>query len=151
MAFCQKCGAQIEEGASFCAACGAPQNQQTAQFGAKAPITKRDPIVSTILTIVTCGIYGLYWYFCIVNDLNTASGDSEAPGAGMVLLLSIITCGIYGWVWLYKAGEKVDKIRVANGEAPSNSAILYLLLAFFGLGIVTYYLIQAELNKVAAN
>ena len=36
-----------------------------------------------------------------------------------------------------------------NGEAPSNSGLIYLLCAIFGLGIVAYALIQSELNKVA--
>ena len=66
-----------------------------------------------------------------------------------VVILTIVTCGIYGWVWLYKAGEKVDKIKELNGEAPSSSSVIYLLLAIFGLAIVAYALIQSELNKVA--
>ncbi len=64
-------------------------------------------------------------------------------------MLSLITCGIYSWVWLYNAGEKVDIIRTKRGESKSSSAITYLLLALFGLGIVDYCLIQIELNKVA--
>ena len=68
-----------------------------------------------------------------------------------VILLSIVTCGIYGIIWLFNAGQKVDNIRQKNGEAPSGSGTTYLLLSLFGLGIVVYYMIQTELNKVAAN
>lgn len=127
------------------------QQPTFANNGVKAPIVNRNIVTCIILTIVTCGIYGLYWYFCIINDLNTASETPDDASAGMVLLLSIVTCGIYGWIWLYKAGEKVDKIRERNGEAPSNSSLIYILLAVFQLGIVDYCLIQTELNKVAAN
>lgn len=127
------------------------QQATFAQNGFKAPIMNRNIVTCIILSIVTCGIYGLYWYFCIINDLNTASDTPDDASAGMVLLLSIVTCGIYGWIWLYKAGEKVDKIKTMNGEAPSNSSLLYILLAIFGLAIVDYCLIQTELNKVAAN
>jgi uncharacterized membrane protein len=38
MAFCNKCGAQIEDGATFCPACGAPQNAAQA-----APAPVADP------------------------------------------------------------------------------------------------------------
>lgn len=117
--------------------------------GYKAPIQERNIAICILLSIVTCGIYGLYWYFCIINDLNTASQKPEDTSPGMVLLLSIITCGIYGWIWLYKAGEKVDSIKQFNGEPASNSSLLYILLAIFGLSIVDYCLIQTELNKVA--
>lgn len=133
---------------------GYQQNYQQPPFrqgGFKAPIMNRNVVTCIILTFVTCGIYGLYWYFCIINDLNTASETPDDSSAGMVLLLTIVTCGIYGWIWLYKAGEKVDKIRQRNGEQPSDSSIIYILLAVFQLSIVDYALIQTELNKVAAN
>ena len=51
--------------------------------------------------------------------------------------------------WAFKCGEKVDKIRQQNGEAGGSNGVLYLILCLFGLGIVTYALVQSELNKVA--
>ncbi len=118
--------------------------------GYRANIKKRDIAITIILSIVTCGIYGLIWFFYLVNDLNVAAQTPTDKTPGMVLLLSIVTCGIYGIIWVYQAGEKVDKIRQMNGEAPSNSGLIYLLLSIFGLGIVAYCMIQMELNKVAA-
>ena len=132
------------------------QNNYQASFqggrmgGFQANIRRREIAVAIILTFVTCGIYGLVWFFNLVNDLNTAVPEVNDKDPGMVLLLSIVTCGIYGIIWLYNSGNKVDKIRQMNGESPSNSGLIYLLLAFFGLGIVAYALIQSELNKVAA-
>ena len=124
-------------------------NYQSSSAAPRQGIQKRDVAVCIILTLVTCGIYGLYWFFCIVNDLNTATNSTDEPSAGMVLLLTIITCGIYSWIWLYKAGEKVDKIKMSIGESPSNSALLYIILAIFQLGFIDYCLIQSELNKIA--
>lgn len=117
--------------------------------GFRANIRKRDLAITIILSLVTCGIYGLVWFFYLVSDLNTAVPESTDRDPGTVLLLTIVTCGIYGLIWLYNAGEKVDRIHQMNGEAPSNSGLIYLLLTLFGLGIVAYALIQAELNKVA--
>ncbi len=156
MAFCQNCGAPIDDSANVCPQCGkAVNNTQQAQPAPAVgtvtfPIKKREIVTCIILSIITCGIYGLYWYFCLVNDLNTAVPQPGDQGAGMVLLLSIITCGIYSWFWLYKAGEKSEKIKAMVGEAPGSSSILYLLLAIFSLGIVVYCLIQNDLNKVAS-
>lgn len=118
--------------------------------GLRYPIQKRDLAMCIVLSIVTCGIYGLYWYFCIINDLNTVSETPNDASAGKVLLLTIVTCGIYGWIWLYRAGDKIDALKERNGEVSSNSALLYILLAVFQLSIVDYCLIQLELNKVAA-
>lgn len=170
MAFCGNCGANIPEGNKFCANCGAPvpenteaayetkQTQQsepnptyTVTGGYRTNIKKREIAVAVILSIVTCGIYGLVWFINIINDLNTAAQTPDDKSAGMIILLTIVTCGIYGYIWLYKAGEKVDKIRQMNGESSQDSSLLYLLLAIFGFSIVDYCLIQYELNKVAVD
>lgn len=37
-------------------------------------IQQRNIAMCIILSIVTCGIYGLYWYACLTNDTNTAAG-----------------------------------------------------------------------------
>ena len=112
-----------------------------------APIKNRSIAVCIILTIVTCGIYGIVWMIQVVNDLNVACGEPQDTSGGVVWLLSIVTCNIYLWVWLYKAGKKVD--RMTNAMNSSNS-LIYLLLGIFGFSIVSFALIQNELNKVAA-
>ena len=100
-----------------------------------------------LLTIVTCGIYGLYWFVCITDDTNEMSGENELAGGGMALLLTLVTCGIYGWYWAYKMGEKVDIIKNRGGMPSSNSGILFVVLQLFGLGIIDYALAQDAINK----
>ena len=109
---------------------------------------ERNIALCIVLSIVTCGIYGLYWYVTLADGLNAATGEEDTSG-GLVLLFTIITCGIYGLFWCYKAGEKVDMIRQRRGESGGNNGIVYLILTFIGLGIVTYALIQNELNKLS--
>lgn len=117
----------------------------------RAPIVNRSIAVCIILSLVTCGIYGIYWLVCLVNDLNTASGDTNATSGGMVFLLTLVTCGIYGLYWLYKAGTQVTVIQQRySGRSDSSSGILYLILGILGFSIISYALIQSELNKVAA-
>jgi hypothetical protein len=82
------------------------------------------------------------------NDVNTITNDNGTSG-GMVILLSIITCNIYYLVWLYNAGKRLDDVRNKNGERTLNQEILYLLLALFGLGLISMCLIQDEINRYA--
>lgn len=113
-------------------------------------IKERNIVLCIVLSIVTCGIYGLYWEICLVNDLNTAADTPNDTSGVMVVILSIVTCSIYLFYWMYKAGEKVQKAQQArNLPADSNSGVIYLVLTLFGLGIVSYCLIQNELNKMA--
>ena len=128
-----------------------PYQPNGPQYGNyRAPVKNRNIALCVVLSIITCGIYGIYWLVCLVDDLNVASGRTGDTSGGMVFLLSLITCGIYGIYWLYIAGEKVAYIKQRNtGEIDSSSSVLYLILGIIGFGIVAYALIQSELNKVA--
>ncbi len=111
-------------------------------------IQQRNIAVCIILSIVTCGIYGLYWLVCLTNDTNTAAG-TEGTSGGMVLLLTIVTCNIYSLYWGYKQGEKIDMAKQKKGMPSSNSTVLYLLLCLF-VPVVAWALMQNELNNLAA-
>ena len=107
--------------------------------------------VYLLLSIVTCGLYSIYFWYVYVEDLNTIFyGDGEdSPNYIIVLLLSWVTCGIYGVYWAYKQGEKLDFTKNNRGIPSSNSGVLYLILQIFGFGIIAYALMQNELNKLA--
>lgn len=68
-----------------------------------------------ILSIVTCGLFGLYWFIVLTDETNEVTGQTQLASGPMALILTIITCNIYGWYWAYKMGEKVDMIKAQNG------------------------------------
>lgn len=111
---------------------------------------ERNIVTNILLSIVTCGIYGLVWFVTITDDAAEASGDSS-PTGGMALLLTIVTCGIYGIYWYYMIGKKLYNAKVNRGMNASNNSILYLILGLFGLGIVNYCLMQSEINDIVSN
>lgn len=112
-------------------------------------IQKRNIAVCIILSIVTCGIYGIYWLICLNDDTNRAANDPNATSGGIVFLLSLVTCGIYGMYWCYKMGQQLDRAYQNRDMAPSNKSVILLVLAIFGLGIISYALIQDDLNKIS--
>lgn len=112
-------------------------------------IQQRNIAVCIILSIVTCGIYGLYWFVCMANDTNTVANEPYATSGGVALLLSIVTCNIYQIYWAYKQGEKIDQAKSSRGIPSSNSGVLYLILTLFGFSIVAWALMQNELNQLA--
>lgn len=163
---CNNCGAQIADNSKFCQSCGAPVAQQTPpqqpfyqaspQFNQQwnpmppAGIEKRDIAITIILSIVTCGIYALVWLARMNDDINKLSNRQDELSGGVVAILSLVTGGLFAIYWAYKAGEKLNEAKSMRGiPTDSNAGIIYLLLSVFGLGIVTYALIQSELNKFA--
>lgn len=72
---------------------------------------QRNIAVCIILSLVTCGIYGLYWFVVMTNESNQVSGRPNSTSGGVSLLLMIITCNIYGLYWAYKMGEKIDAAK----------------------------------------
>ncbi len=105
--------------------------------------------LAIFLSIITCGIYGIYWFVVLTDETNRACGIDDGTSGGVAFLLTLVTCGIYSWFWMYKQGEKLDNLAVSKGLASGSRGILYLVLGFFGLAIVSYALMQDSLNKMA--
>ncbi len=113
-------------------------------------ITKKNIVVYVILSIITCGIWSIVWEIQLADDIRTASKNNNLASGGMVFLLSLVTCGIYYFFWLYKAGEALDKIKISCGYGSGNKGLLYVILSLFGLYIVTFALMQSDLNDYIA-
>ncbi len=147
--FCGNCGKELEESFNACPDCGTKINGANNNQNQGSPVvTKRDIAVSVILSIVTCGIYGLYWFVCLNNEANKVSGENN-PSGGVALLLTIVTCGIYSFFWNYKMGQKLYNAGKMHNKEISDNSVLYLILSIFGLSIVNYCLIQNDLNRFA--
>ena len=113
-------------------------------------IEKKNIAICIVLTILTCGIYSLFWVFSLAEDVNAADGRPNATSGGLVLLFTILTCGIYGWYWLYTSGDRLDALRAGRGRAEGHLGILFLLLSIFGFSVISYAIMQSELNEYAA-
>lgn len=113
-------------------------------------INQRSVTTCAILSIVTCGIYGIYWMACLNDETDQLSGEQQPTGGGMVVLLTIVTCGIYGIYWCYKQGEKLERAGRMRGLPAENNSVIYLILAIVGLNIVSYAMMQDTVNKLAA-
>ena len=102
--------------------------------------------VCIILSLITCGIYSLYWMIVLTDDANRLSGR-QRPSGGTALLLTIVTCGIYGYYWAYQMGEALYNAKAQRGIMASNNNILYLILEII-FPIIGWSLMQDEINKL---
>ncbi len=95
----------------------------------------RDPIMVILLSIITLGIYSLFWYVTTKNEMN-AKG-AQIPTAWLIIIPFV---NIW-WYWKFCEGVEV----VTNKGM--GVAVAFLLLWL--LGIIGQAIIQNELNKVA--
>lgn len=109
-------------------------------------MSQRSILLCILLSIVTCGLYEIYWIVKLNDELNASSGRLGTSG-GVVILLSLVTCGLYHLYWAYQMGTAVEQIRARFHEPSSSAPVIYLLLSLFGLPIVAYALMQNELNQ----
>lgn len=89
---------------------------------------KRNLIVCILLAIITCGIYGIYWFVVVTTASNKMVEKNKTANGGMAFLFGIITAGIYLFYWAYKMSAK-------RGEAlgiKSNPIGCLLLTFIFG-------------------
>ena len=110
---------------------------------------ERNVVTAVILSIVTCGIYAIYWFIVMTDDVKAAAKDDQIASGGVAFLFTLLTCGIYGIYWAYKMGELMAKAQADRGMTVKNNAVLYLILELFGLGIIDSVLIQNDLNEIA--
>ncbi len=97
---------------------------------------KRSIGLAILFTIITFGIYGIYWFICLTNDSNEINPENKTASGGLAFLFTLISFGIYGIYWNYKLGVKL-----------TGSGVLYLILSLIGFGWVNYILAQSEINK----
>ena len=107
-----------------------------------------EPIKVILLSLVTCGIYGIIWFFQVTGALSRELPE-EGINPGMIIVLSIVTCGIYSLVWYYKMGEWLQKAGQKNGKNIENEGTLLLLLGIF-FSPAAIYIIQERINQIAA-
>ncbi len=124
------------------------QNSYVPQPAPESNVPTRSIAACIILSIVTCGIYALVWFYQLNEDTRNLTRDYEGQTSGVALVLSLVTCGIYQLFWMYKQGDKIDRFKASRGVPGGNAGILYLILAIIGLGIVSLALMQDELNKI---
>lgn len=112
---------------------------------------ERNIATAIILSLVTCGIYGLYWMVVLTDELKEQADDHNLASGGLALLFTIFTCGIYGIYWAYQMGKLLSIAKEKNGLRADDNSVVFLVLELFGFGIIVYALAQSGLNDIYYN
>ena len=111
-----------------------------------------------LLSILTCGIYALYFWYRYAEDMNLmCQGDGEeTTNYILAWLFGILTCGIYLWYWFYQVGNRIQKNGKRYGVTiveNGSSVILWLIIGtYLTCGIAAffaYYILVKNFNQLA--
>lgn len=109
---------------------------------------ERDIVKCVILSIVTCGIWGLVWIYQIGTDIAMLRGDNK-PAVVTDLLLTFVSCGLWGFVCAYRWPDALNEELSRRGQqVDTNLPAMSLVMSFFGFQIVGMVLMQEALNKL---
>lgn len=108
-------------------------------------IIKKSIGTSIFLSIITCGIYYLYWEYCLVKNIRAIKNDESSCTGEMLCLIFV---PLYSLYWWFTRGEYMKKKFQKSDYYVSGSGITYLLLSFFGLSIIAMAIMQNDFNSL---
>lgn len=108
-------------------------------------IKERNIVVCVLLTLVTCGIYGIYWVIMMTREAISVKDPADSAVLEIVLMLFLPFLGFF------LTEKKFAEGCAEKGLPHSDNSILYLILGLVGLGIVDFCMMQNDLNKLATN
>ncbi len=104
--------------------------------------------VYLVLTLLSCGLFNLYWNYRQMETCNELLGRREFSFV-VWLLLTVLTCGLYHLYYQYKMGVAINEIQDECGRLVTDGLpILSVVTALLGAGIVADCIHQHELNKL---
>ena len=140
--FCTKCGKQIPEGSNFCTSCGATvpgKGEQSSVYARSGDGTvgERSIALYIILSLLTCGLFSIYWFIVLAGDIRTLRGTSD-PNGVFDYIIGFLTCGIYLLVCYYRYSQYIVEIQQKMRRQINDISVIALIIGIF-FGVVISY------------
>ncbi len=102
--------------------------------------TDRSMIKTLLLSLVTCGIYGIWFYTSIGNDINLVASRRDGKKTMHYCLLTFVvlplTCGISSLIWFNNISTRIGDEARARGIQTNFGAGTFWLWNVLGSCIV---------------
>ena len=108
-------------------------------------INKRSIGICILLSIITCGIYGIYWMYLLAKNTRSIQKNTDKCTGEMLCLIFVPFYSLYWW---YTRGEKVRQGFAEHDYNATGGGVVYLVLAIFGLSIVSMAIMQSDFNSL---
>jgi len=102
-----------------------------------------------ILTLITCGLYGLVWMWQVGTELKQELQLTD-QNPGLDVILTILTATLWGYVVVYRYARQIADAQRRANLPPNDLSLAAVILAVLGLWFISFTLLQIELNRVWA-
>jgi Domain of unknown function (DUF4234) len=124
--------------------------------GTSRDVKVRGPVWVAVWSLVTLGIYGIYWFYVSVKDLSEY-GQAKGYDLGQNPMMSLMAV-LFGWVLLfippivaiYRFVKRTQQAQRLAGSPTQLNGWLYLIMVLVGLSFIAQGYQQSELNKAWA-
>jgi drug/metabolite transporter (DMT)-like permease len=112
----------------------------------------RNPLAIIGLTLVTLGIYGIFWYYYLNKELaeiGKARNTDElgtSPGTSVLAVTLGAFILVPPFVSVYKTWDRKCKAEAATGQVGMETGLGFLLMIF--ISPIGMYILQSNFNKV---
>lgn len=108
---------------------------------------KRNPVTIILLSIITCGIYSIYWHYKVGDEIRTALGNPDSVNP--VLAILSIFCFPIMFYYIYTIDKALLELAPQRGRSYSSNFVLWVILYLLGVGLlVEMFMVQDKLNDI---
>ena len=109
---------------------------------------KRNPLGVLGLTIITLGIYGLYWYYKVNEEIKRYTRDDTiSPGRSLLAVIPGALIIVPPFIAYYNTANHVVDMQQRRGIASQISPVLVVALGI-AVWLATGAYVQEHLNRV---
>ena len=122
--------------------------------GTARDVKVRSPVFVGVMSLVTLGIYGIYWFYATAKDLSEY-GKAKGHDLGQNPTMTVLAL-VFGWILLLiptiialvRFTKRTQAAQRLAGRDPLNGWLAVVLLLVFSPLYDAY--VQSELNKAWA-
>lgn len=103
-------------------------------------VKKRDMLLQVVLLIITCGLYGFYWFYQTALEMKSITQDEEAAPTLWTILLIIPFGAVYSYFKYAEIFEKISSEKLSKW-------IIFILWFVFSPAV--WFIVQRDLNRIA--
>lgn len=107
-------------------------------------LTKRSIAAVIIFSIITCGIYMVYWTYVTCEAMQREGGKTSIPPI-LTTLAMLFVSPVGGALLGLDADDNINSIKTRRGLPVTDNKVLWVVLGVF-IPIVTMCLVQYEIN-----